>query len=847
MVLDESSDVSSPSRPEEPGKSSPLTPPGIGAETANENDRKSFSADDAETAQLHALTRETYTMSLRQLRQERQLWRADKMELEYLREAVADDTSTSITTQFQGVLQEKAQHEEQLESYHEEIQALKEQVHSMQTEQKDLKKELAESQQQQQEERYRRQEPGSQSSNTPVDPRRIQDLEEQINKWEVLFFESAEMGERQIERLEQELEQVREELEETKDATTQKKQNDEKVKRLQEQVDFFEKELRQRDELVESERKSPQQREDELKEKLQEVSNKAVPTSTIAPDPFANRLAALAKEMNNRELVTHKQHETERQANKEKISLLNSELKKAYQKIGQLEKQLEMSRVIHEEQEGEEENSSRGDNSSASSGGNEELDQYMAELERQQGQQKKELEEVTDRLDQERIVSKNREGALKRQLEDAQGAIAMAKNREALLDKELEERKPINDRDADIDNVILEGLLGEVQQTKEELEKSKAVAKELRQKLEISLQAKQNAPSLPDDKPVISTSQGGWDSSEREKLQARIDSQQQELEAAERRLEATQRENSQLRQVKDSLMGIDREMEDLIESLEPLQNELSEKTKQAEEARDEAAAFKQELNKETAKRQETEREKSKLEKDIVETKERLNQVYMQLKDEQALREDELDRTKQELFSTKESLEYHKTSLEVLTDALREANEEIRNSAPGSALSELGKDTGNQINEVENVCAERDKLEKDIQDLRAEMDKRLEMAEGELKALRQKLGDLESEKDAFELEASMAMQERNSMEENLRRSSRTIASLQSEVNGGRKPSRDSDVGKQKTSQELRNARDSAESSLRSQLEQISSPEKLGKEEVPQFARKSVKDMLRNFEK
>lgn len=898
--------VSSTSQPDEAGISA-LAPATSGAATdggggggddkdddssANNKNKKDYSASAAETAQLHALTRETYTMSLRQLRQERLMWRGDKLELEHLRKLLTSDNPISTSTQFQTLLKEKAEQEVQLEACHEEIQALKEQVHSMQTEHKELKKALADSQQQLQGQRSSQRHLGasSQYDQSTSDARRIQDLEEQINKWEVLFFESAEMGERQIERLEQELEQVREELAETKELSSlapisssnnSKKimEDDRKVATLQEQVHLLEEELSQKDEQLESERKSAQRREDDLLEQIQELSNKkSAPTSIVAPDPFADRLASLAKEMNNRESATLKQHEAEHQTSKKKMDSLKAQLNKANQKITQLERQVEMSMVIHEGQD-EDDNSN-----SASSAGNGDLEQYVVDLEKQLGDQKKEFQELTDRLDQERLVAKNRENALKRQLEEAQEATAVAKNRETLLDQELKERKPRINGNADIDNVIMEGLLDEVQQTKEELEKSQTVAKELRQKLEIALQTKTLvAQTSSGDKAPRSgsTSQGEWDT-ERKKLLARIDSQQQELEEANGRLAATQRENSQLRQVKDSLMGIDREMEDLIESLEPLQNELAEQTRRAEEARDEAAALKQELNGETVKRQEAEREKRKLEETVVETKERLNQVYIELKDEQALREEEVDRAKQEHACMKESLEYHKTNLEVLQDALREANEEIRSSTPRPPISELDHVKDKQANkEIEKVRIERDELKNIVQNLTVEMKKASEMANKELTLLRQKLAELESEKDALELEASMAMQEKSSIEENLRHSSRTIASLELQMNGRNKS--DKGVHDEEPPGRLRGEdteileHEVKRTSLKSQLESLdhppasrrsvrdhviqsmeeasvgkgksshSSSSKKPRNEEPQLPRISVKDMLQNYQK
>ncbi len=844
---------------------------------------KSFSADDAAKAQLHALTRETYSMSLRQLRQERLSWRMDKVELNHLRGLMATGNNVTIGFHFQSLLREKAQDEVQLEACHDEIQTLKERLHSMQTEQKDLKKELEQVQLELQDQKSQREEAfDGHSSYSSVyhasDARRIHDLNEQVNKWETLFFESAEVGERQIQRLEAELEQVRQELEEKQEVpesesnienivnydlevkqlknrledlekalqqkdgqlqsqieTTRQHEaewnrrileleaqhvlksesNVEKtvdhehdVKQLKNQVQDLEKALQQKDEQLQSQIEATQQREEELnKRKLDleiqqqleseskvensidhdhdlkqlqnqvqdlekalqqkdiqlqsqieatrqlgeelnkrifEFSQRSTRGEPVAPDPFANRLAAIAKEMNNREAATQIQHEMALKSSKQLIHSLQEELSRATQKIIQLEKQVRISAIIPEED-------SCADVSTASSG-NEDLEQYILDLEKQLVENRKETHEMKERLDQERIVARNREEALRRQIEEAQDVVTIARNRETFLEKELEEIKQ-NKADADNNNAIVDDLQARLDRSSVDLEKSQALVNELRQMIDISRQAKVLVAEQ-------STNASRWEQ-DRAKLLKQIDDQQELLDDAKRRIEATQRENSQLRQVKDSLMGIDREMEELIESLEPLQNELAEQTRQAEEWQEEAAALKQELNWETSRRQEAERDKKAMEAELGKTKGKLDKLYIELKEEQAAREAEVERIKNESASLKESLEYHKSSLNVLQEAMHEVNEEIRKSTPC-------QDVANHIvSDGDDICGENDKLKEEIFNLRKAMDTSAMEAQKDLACMRQKLANLESERDAFELEASMAMQERDELEERLR--------------------------------------------------------------------------------
>jgi chromosome segregation ATPase len=167
-------------------------------------------------------------------------------------------------------------------------------------------------------------------------------------------------------------------------------------------------------------------------------------------------------------------------------------------------------------------------------------------------------------------------------------------------------------------------------------------------------------------------------------LEQRIAELQEELDDALSKLEAAERENLQLRMIKDSLVGIHSEMEQLIESLEPMHVELLEQTNRVNEAWAERAAIKQELNRETIKVQENAHQIQVLEARIrdleAEATERtamLNGVFIELKNEQALRSEDADIAQQEILSLNESLESYATDIVTLQDALRVANEELR--------------------------------------------------------------------------------------------------------------------------------------------------------------------------
>lgn len=759
---------------------------------------KQFSADAAAKAQLHALTRETYTLSLRQLRQERLKWRMDKLELDHLRSRVmANDNSVSTTSQIQTLLEEKAHQEEQLEACHDEIQTYKELLHTMQTEQKELKRDLEHTQQELQQERSQRGELlffYGQSSMSSVyhssEQRRMQDLQEQIHKWETLFFESAEMGERQIQRLEEELEQLREELIEARDTTpppTQIQKEvtvhvDPEVQQLQKRVQELENEVQQKQEQLESQEKVAKQQKEEWDQRILDMSTQPIPQEAVVPDPFADRLAALAKEMNNREASTKCQHDIELKESQETIDFLRLELSKANQTIAHLEKQSQLPAIIPEEDSDEDMSTSRS--------GDDDLEQYAMELEKQIGLKHAENQELKERLEQERLVAKNREDILRRQLDEAR-EIVSATESDTLLDKVLQD---VEEQRADSkdDEARVKDLEARLQQTKNELEKSEGVAKELRQKLEISLQANSiGSTSLGNESNSKSNS---WEK-ERLHLLNQIDSQQKLLDDARRRIDATQRENSQLRQVKDSLMGIDREMEELIESLEPLQNELAEKTRQAEDARAEAAALKQELNRETAKRQDTEREKKAFQDEAVKKTDQLNKVYIELKDEQTAREKEMEWAKQELSSLKQSLEYYKSGLEVLQEAMHEANEEIRKSSPSQ------DDIEQVIAERDEIRRQNDRLRNEILDVRKLMERKSIETQNELSSLREKIIHLESEKDALELEASMSMQESASLKEKLQIVDDDRAKPRKDIEALRLPAT---LGKQQDENKIRKA-------------------------------------------
>ena len=96
-----------------------------------------------------------------------------------------------VKRQYKKMLADQAFHEEQLEVNGDQIKSLKELVHSLKQENKDMRAEMF------------------MSKTAYGQQAKLDDLQEQINKWETLYFESAEIGASQIERLEKELEDMK--------------------------------------------------------------------------------------------------------------------------------------------------------------------------------------------------------------------------------------------------------------------------------------------------------------------------------------------------------------------------------------------------------------------------------------------------------------------------------------------------------------------------------------------------------------------------------------------------------------------------------------------------------------
>jgi hypothetical protein len=164
----------------------------------------------------------------------------------------------------------------------------------------------------------------------------------------------------------------------------------------------------------------------------------------------------------------------------------------------------------------------------------------------------------------------------------------------------------------------------------------------------------------------------------------RFEEIRKELDDVLVKLEAAQRENEKLRVVKDSLIGIDREMEELIVALEPLQDEVVGQTNRADDALAETAAIKQELNLETMKLlhqsdriQVLKGQIQVLETQVREGKEKLDHVFIELKNEQALRSEDAEIAQRDISLLKASMVNLSHTLLVLHNALNEANAERR--------------------------------------------------------------------------------------------------------------------------------------------------------------------------
>ncbi len=770
-----------------------------------------FCEEDGAKAQLHALTRETYSMSLRQLRQERLSWRMDKVELNHLRKLMeTHDEVLSTSIHFQTWLQEKAQDELQLEACQDEIQTLKECLHLMQTEQRDLKKEFEQVQLELQVHKDRSQHKLTHdlqaSLSSDVDDssaiQRIRDLEEQISKWETLFSESVEMGERQIQRLEEELQQVHQELEEAREMPYSESKMGETINQehesiqLQNQVDDLETSLQQNGgSQLQPQIETTQQRHSERNEGKLELFPRSIPQETkVVSDPFIDQFHSITDESSICVRASQRQHEIKLTPSRQSIHSWKDKLTKATHTYIPLEQQTQVPAMICADDSWED--------VSTSSSGHEDLKQYSLEVEQRMGANQIGNPEQEERLDHRNIVAKNHDEELLTGNQDFQKA-----------------------QEATYDHSIVNDLQARLEQSNVDLEKSQALVKDLRQTLEISKQAKILAlePSNMD----LLMKVRNWEQEERAKLLYQIDCQQELLDDVIRKHDASQQENAQLRQVKDLFMGIDREMKELIESLEPMQKELAEQARQVEESREEAAVLKKELNSETIKLQRVEQEKKALEVELLKTKRLLDILYIEVKEEQAGRDeqeqrvtelenriqrmradetvaaenisdlelkiamtcdikkklhqenmalkDEVDKTKQLLQRTRdeedqrinketvalqESLDHHKSVLEVLQIAIHEANEEIRKSTSCQRVAQR------PVSVEQELSSEDVKLQEEIFCLGKSMDANAKHLNEELAWMKQELADMESENDSHALKVSMAMNERETPEERL---------------------------------------------------------------------------------
>jgi chromosome segregation ATPase len=672
------------------------------------------STADAATLREHlASTRESYTVSLHELRQERLSWRADKLELQHLKSMLndKDSTATSQHLKHTDMAEEKAIHEEQLEGCAEQIKGLKEVVHSLQQDNRGLRSQV------------------SQLKNQSDHSHRIQDLEEEVNKWEAFYFESAEMGERQMGKLEQQLEEVRESLHMQEQANQSQERvsllkqhtndsqevaqeqtyltsiakQDEHVDRLEKQIHILEAKLLEQEASMEQERASAEHREAELNLRLAHTQ--------VPPDPFAERLAGLALEMNERETTNHVKLEEERSQTEQRQAELQKKLDTAHQRASLLERELKQSLALQEDND------------------DSDLDQYVQELEHQSAVKQKAFEELTDRLNQERAVAKNRESALKKE-----------------LDKVKEQK---NDQ-----ITCLEDQLNELISTQNDLSHQQDIV----QQLQAQLQSHDGQDSAYEELEGV----------RREEAEAKFTALQEALERSKRKLEAARRENQQLRQVKDSLQGIDQEMTELIESLEPLQTELAEQTQKTESAMEESQRLKDELTRERSLRRTISEENQQVRTDLTATKERLDHVYMELKDEQASQEGLVESLQREKAIAEASLREYRHSIDVMQEAMREANEQLRNP--------VLPPQDNPPLEEDRLREERNELKKEVQALRASAEK----DSIQMLSLQRHVVDIESQRDALNLEAKMALQERRLMQDDVKRSSQTIEGFECQL-------------------------------------------------------------------
>jgi chromosome segregation ATPase len=284
----------------------------------------SYVSDDASTAtaatavlsERLAETQEKYQTELRQLRQERTLWRVDRKELDRLRHQIDllttkqagnnnsnniagtntntssqnhGDSKQSIHVEFQSLqktyqelVQDHAEQEDQLEEAANQMQELKRTLQELQYEFKDLKVELNKA----------RNDavwkggstaappsaaPTTDTSPSTTDPREaatIADLEEQVLKWQTVYFDTMELGNSKLETFERELEQLQQQRED--EAHVAVEQLEKLQAQFQAQLDHRQLEVRQ----LEKESSDMRQQQGEelavLQDELQRANEKIV-------------------------------------------------------------------------------------------------------------------------------------------------------------------------------------------------------------------------------------------------------------------------------------------------------------------------------------------------------------------------------------------------------------------------------------------------------------------------------------------------------------------------------------------------------------------------------------------
>jgi hypothetical protein len=123
-----------------------------------------------------ASTKESYNDALRELRQDRISWKSEKRELRDLKKSWGHDQQPiPKELQVKHLMEENKRHESHFNKYADQIQGLREMVMTSRLENQGLRGQLA----------------NFKANNQATV---IQDLEEEVAKWELLYIESAELG-----------------------------------------------------------------------------------------------------------------------------------------------------------------------------------------------------------------------------------------------------------------------------------------------------------------------------------------------------------------------------------------------------------------------------------------------------------------------------------------------------------------------------------------------------------------------------------------------------------------------------------------------------------------------------